>query len=348
MTSEFGKLPERVIAYYNPASTRRDSAKEYLNYVKNELKWSRVGFDVSETEPIQSDMNESVAQNVGENDAIMTVSGDGGTSNVLEAALKHPYKPPVLATPFGNGNDLAYMLNSPGRLQQPPINIFEYTSVSQLHPLLIHALPPDGDEVFIRAFAYWGIGATGRLAKHLCDPETREKLDSIGVNESERKRYQTELGFATQELNRHDPVIISNDDGRHEVAELNFSNGPRESKTNIFPVSLLSDEAVMVEIKKPNLPSALRTVTMAILNRVVRFNRSDVIRFTLESTANTQKDGQPFDFPAETEFIVRRDVDYANVYASEYYTAVDYYKQQIVETAIASSQKILQKAHLIK
>jgi len=311
--------PERVVAYFNPGSTHRIAAEEYIDYLISNRILDGLPIIKLPTERDQIAMNESLHANVLEGDVAASFSGDGGTNSILEASRVHPLHPLLVIGAFGNANDIAKMLHVGRYLEQPELAILEGLA-AKLYPLSVTAYPPGQDPVNIHAYAYWGCGTTGRMAVQYCHSEVREKLDKIGDKKLIGKflRLYSEFNIARNELHASQPLTFTDESGSRNLTEINYSNGKIESKVLRFPEELLRHEAVRLEVERPTLPSAVASFALAALHHIVILDSKSTDRFKVNAAADflTQADGQPKAFPSGTEFQVGLDEQFVYVYTT--------------------------------
>ena len=310
-------LPERLVTVYNPYSTQYHKFLDYFDYLKNECKALGIDYRAINTETNQHDMDESLLQNVEDHNAVVSVSGDGGNSSVLESALKHPLKPPVLAVHGGNANDIANMLNSRAYIKNNIADILTQTPINELYPILAETTASDGSVARHKSFGYFGIGLSGELASLYDNAQTRQFLNRTQKLGGHAVRSLSELFIAIKEIPKLDTITVTDNRGSRNIAEINIMNGPEEAKRRWFPTDLFVKKLAIIEIEKPNLPNGLFAITKAVMGRVVWLEDGESYAVTLESDAMAQTDGQPIKLESDTSVRLGVDNDYVNVYSSK-------------------------------
>ena len=251
---------------------------------------------------------------------LAVVSGDGLTSDMLNAAMQVGIEGPVALIPAGNANDLATMAYGRRGVKDPLDVILHTGHVEQLRPLAItvrnQSAAPDGTRR-TRAFGYFAIGDSAKKAKALNDEGFRAARDTrgpIGRSMMETRLVMSDISEAT-------PFVVEEGEESHEMIELLFPNGELMAKYVRFGgIALLGEQAGRIEIPSPSLGSVAWGIAKAGVGRFQKFGpatqHSFGVAFDPEKELFFQRDGEFEAVDTGSLFDVRHDTETVSIIAA--------------------------------
>lgn len=299
---------ERVIIFFNPASTNATAAKRRIAEIKKAVDVPVKTIETSSGgERANAKLLESANDQLGPQTLLCIAAGDGTTNLVIQTLIKsQKLSPQAKLTPVlplwgGNANDLAHMLNGPAyraRLKQ----IITKGNVIPIHPLQCET-QAKGSQVKKTHIAacYASFGATAFAAKQL-NASTHRKSPLHAIPGG---RYLQELLTVFGALMEAPSFAVKDSKDVKVVYERTFSNGSRMAKIKRLPVELTDEMFYLNTFENKKLLSVLPRLFKSTQRRLAGKFLSSNTGFTTQEESWAQFDGEPVKIPAHTKVRVQ-------------------------------------------
>lgn len=257
-------LPDRrIIAFHNPFSTSSHAARKRIDALDQHFRDQ--GIKASpikriETAATRDETIDRIATLVTDDDIVLIASGDGSVSNVVQGAIHLKKRNAVMTAGGGDADDIHKGLNAP-HYRNDLWGILSRGQVGQLRPVDVMLTSPDGEQRKLQPLAYFSLGFTGIASLRIDDRAYRARNKELAKkNFSQARRMIHASPVILKALSDSQDFIIHDekDKSSRAIGEFVFANGPRMAKIARFPLDLITDGAVQLELPKANLTQVAR------------------------------------------------------------------------------------------
>lgn len=273
---------DRLAVFYNPASRHADDTSADIARLQANEPVHKMNVSSYETSPHLADNIAALKETITPTTVIAIRAGDGGVSEIMNAALALHLDNPVQVIPAGNANDLAHQLYG-RRDYSRPERVLGRGVVRELRPLHVNVTEERGEHTVFNAFAYVSQGISANTAQTFNSSDYKDKR----AHRWPGGTFTAERLTAVKEFLRADSFTLATDGEDSSIIDLIAANGARMAKNFKPRAELLQPEARIITARN----KFAGIVTIGALVTGIPVPRSELL--TPEDQLSYEAEGSP-------------------------------------------------------